>query len=97
MRQVFAVLMLFAVVLATSAIVQARGAPQKHQPFAVVKMVSVAPTVVSVPPLTTGHDVIQNISEQQTLQTSVTTERRRQSTTVAESYFMRRPEIVLLA
>lgn len=99
MRMIFAVLMMFALVAATSAIAQARGTPPSEQPFAIVK-VSVspdAPVVSSVPPLTVGYDVIQNLSESKTLKLSVTTERRGQSTTVAESNSVRRPEIVLLA
>lgn len=96
MRMIFAVLMMIAVIAATSAIAQARGAPPNDQPFVAIQAVPVAPTVVSVPPLTTGYDVIQNISDEQTLTPSVTTERRRQSTTVAEINLARRPEIVLL-
>ena len=73
MRKVFAVLTVFAVVAATSAIALARGAPPDNQPIAVERAI-------------VGYDVVQNLSESKTLTPSVTTERRRQSTTVAEQF-----------
>lgn len=98
MRQIFAVLMLFALVAATSAIAQARGAPPDKHQFAVVKAMLTpdAPVVSSVPPLTVGYDVILNKSESKTLMPSVTTERRRQSTTGDVFAYRARPQIVML-
>lgn len=98
MRLIFAVLMVLALVAATSAIPQARGAPQADQSFAVARVIATpeAPMVSSVPPLTVGYDVIQNLSESKTLKPSVTTERRRQSTTGAWRRDKRGPEIVML-
>lgn len=51
MRQKFAVLMLLTLVVMTSTIVQARGAPQHSQPFAVEKVMNAAPVVTSIPTL----------------------------------------------
>jgi hypothetical protein len=106
MRQIVAVLMLFALVAATSATAFARGAPPSKKSFVTASVIVTpeAPVVSSVPPLTVGYDVIQNLSESQTLKTSVTTERRRQSTTGARRADLKQshtsnqtPEIVLLA
>lgn len=99
MRGILAVLMLFTFSVTMLALVEARGAPPTDHSFAVAKVqVSpVAPMVSSVPPLTVGYDVIQNLSDSKTITPSVTTERRRQSTTGAWQIVRRGPEIVMLA
>ena len=99
MRGIVSVLVIVAFVLAISTPVLARGAPKDKQPFEVEQIIApdLAPVVTSIPPLSAGYDVIQNKSTSQTLYESVTTEQRRQSTTVAESSRQApQPQIVLL-
>jgi hypothetical protein len=58
----FAIVAVF--VLCMASIALARGAPEKQKAFTAQAIVSVhvAPTVANVPPMTTGFDVILNIS-----------------------------------
>lgn len=107
MRQIVVFVLAAMLLVALSSIALARGAPEKQKAFVVeqVMTVEVAPYVASVPPMTVGFDVIQNISKNETRQLPVTTDRRRQSTTGerhslnSDSLSLKalRPELVLLA
>ena len=98
MKRLLGFVVIAAFVLALATVAMARGAPQSEQsiPFVEVIVTPSAPVVCSVPPLTVGYDVIQNLSESKTLKPSVTTERRRQSTTGDENTNRARPRVVLL-
>ena len=81
-----------AFMLCMASIALARGAPTREKAFSDQAIVSVhvAPTVANVPPMTTGFDVIQNITTAYPRlanvnnQDSDTSGTREQSTTVAE-------------
>jgi low affinity Fe/Cu permease len=98
MKSLVGFLLVFALVVMSVSVAVARGAPQQKA-FAVeqVMTVEVAPTVASVPPMTVGFDVIQNISESKTLLNSRIMERWRQSTTVDRYISKAAPAYVLLA
>lgn len=97
MKQFAVALMAILLVSVLFSTVQARNGP--HQQAIAVEQIPLpaAPVVSSVPPLTPGFDVIQNLEESKNLFQSVTTERWRQSTTVDRDGFRVWPAVVLLA